>query len=87
MPTSLPTPPVLTVYGARWCGDCRRTRRYLDWVGVPYEYVDLDLDDAAQARLDAAGYRAIPVVVTTAGTILVEPSDDELGVELGIAGA
>jgi glutaredoxin len=78
MPSDLPIPDLLTVYGASWCGDCRHTQRYLESVGVDYRYVDLGVDRAAQAMLDDAGYRGIPVVVTTDGTILVEPSEREL---------
>jgi glutaredoxin len=83
--TALPVPDVVTVYGADWCGDCRRAKRFLDATGTPYRYVDLELDGAAQQMVDDAGYRAIPVIVTPAGDILVEPSDDELAAALGIA--
>ncbi len=78
MTNTLPTPDVLTVYGASWCSDCRNTRRYLDSTGAPYRYVDLQSDMAAQALLDRAGFRSIPVVVTTDGTVLIEPSEREL---------
>ena len=78
MGAPLPIPDLLTVYGASWCSDCRRTKRYLEALGVRHRYVDLEMDAGAQAMLDAAGYRAIPVVVTPAGTILVEPTDLEL---------
>lgn len=74
----LPVPDRLTVYGADWCGDCRRTRRFLDGAGIDYHYVDLTEDRAAKARLEAAGYRAIPVVVTPDGAVMVEPSVWEL---------
>lgn len=78
MTPTLPIPDMLTVYGADWCGDCHRTRRYLDGVGVPYRYIDLKVDPAAQQLLDDAGYRAIPVVLTVGGAVLIEPSDLEL---------
>jgi mycoredoxin len=74
----IPVPDVLTVYGAPWCGDCRMATRYLDGVGVTYRYVDLATDRAAQAMLDDAGIRAIPVVVTPDGAILIEPTEREL---------
>ena len=74
----LPTPDMLTVYGGDWCGDCWTTKRFLDEQGIPYRYVDLQRDREAQAMLVAAGYRSIPVVITTAGTILIEPSTREL---------
>ncbi len=79
MTSNLPIPDLLTVYGADWCSDCRRTKRYLEALGVQHRYVDLEADPAAQAMLDDAGYRAIPVVITPAGTILIEPTDLELG--------
>ncbi len=85
MTQTIPTPDVLTVYGAGWCSDCRTTQRYLDSARVEYRYVDLGQDPAAQAMLDAAGYRAIPIVVATDGTILIEPSMRELAVLTGVA--
>ncbi len=84
---NLPLPDVLTVYGASWCGDCRRTQRYLDGAGVPYRYVDLRADPAAQRLLDEAGYRAIPVVLTVGGAVLIEPSDQELAAALAAEAA
>lgn len=80
MPTnhSLPAPDILTVYGADWCHDCTRTKRHLTASGVPYRYVDLQGDPAAQELLSTAGYRAIPVVVTPDGRVLIEPSNAEL---------
>jgi len=82
---SLPTPDVVTVYGADWCGDCRNAKRYLEQTGTPFEYVDLRADPAAQAMIDAAGYRAIPVVVMPTGQVLIEPSIDELANVVGTA--
>ena len=87
MTHDLPTPDVLTVYGASWCCDCGNLRRYLDSTSVPYRYVDLGADHAAQALLDRAGYLAIPVVVTTDGKVLIEPSERELAAAVGIRAA
>ena len=81
----LPIPDVVTVYGADWCGDCRRAKRFLDATSTPYRYVDLEVDGAAQQLVDDAGYRAIPIIVTPAGDILIEPSNDQLAAALGIA--
>jgi mycoredoxin len=82
---ALPTPSVVTVYGTDACGDCRRAKRYLDATATPYHWIDVDADHAAQAAVDAAGYRAIPVVVTPTGQVLVEPSIDELANVIGTA--
>lgn len=73
---------VVLVYGADWCGDCHRARRYLEASGTPYRWIDLARDAAAQRLVDEAGYRAIPVIVTPAGDVLVEPSDAELAAAL-----
>jgi mycoredoxin len=82
---ALPIPDVVTVYGADWCGDCRRAKRFLEATSTPYRYVDLEVDGAAQQMVDDAGYRAIPIIVTPTGDVLIEPSNDELAAALGIA--
>lgn len=66
----------LTVYGAEWCGDCRRSKSLLDRLGVPYEYVDIENDDQARdVAVGIAGSQTIPVVVFPDGSHAVEPSD------------
>lgn len=77
-PVPLQAPDELTVYGADWCGDCRRAKRHLDAAGVAYRWVDILQDQAAKQRLAAAGLRAIPVIATPDGRILVEPSNPAL---------
>jgi glutaredoxin len=76
---------VLTVYGADWCPDCRRTKRWLEASGAEYRYVDRDADKDLKRRLADAGYLAIPVVVFPGGTILVEPSDADMAAALSAA--
>lgn len=77
-PVPLGIPHELTMYGADWCGDCRRAKRHLDAAGVAYRWVDLTQDHGAKAMLKAAGLPAIPVIATTDGRILMEPSNGEL---------
>jgi len=69
---------VRTVYGADWCGDCRRAKRHRDGSGTSYRFVDLGKDPEAKRMLAAAGYRAIPVIATPDGRFLMEPSNTEL---------
>ncbi len=81
--------PRITLYGTRWCGDCHRSRRLLDRLGVSYEYVDLNADpDAADwVRANSRGYASVPTILLGAdGPILVEPSDRELHAALSAAG-
>jgi mycoredoxin len=77
-PVPLGVPDELTMYGADWCGDCRRAKRYLDAAGVAYRWVDLTQDPAEKAMLKAAGLPAIPVIATPDGRVLVEPSNAQM---------
>lgn len=75
-------PPVetLTVYGADWCPDVRRSRKLLDAQGVHYIYIDLDHDKPADTLVRGlqGGKRRIPTLVWPDDTFLIEPSDDQL---------
>lgn len=31
----------IRMFGAQWCGDCRRTQAQLDELGLDYQYIDL----------------------------------------------
>lgn len=84
-PRALPVPDIVTVYGTHWCGDCRRARRYLDATATPYRWLDVDSDAAAQSLVEAAGYDAMPIVVTPTGQVLVEPTTEELANVIGTA--
>jgi len=70
------TPDRITMYGADWCSDCRRTKRQLDGLGIAYDYLDveesMELADAAQR---ISGRTNIPVVVYPDGAHQVEPSN------------
>jgi len=54
----------VTVYGADWCGDTRRTLRDLDRAGVAYDYIDIEEDaDGEKKVIDFnRGKRRIPLV-------------------------
>lgn len=74
-----PRPGSITMYGAEWCGDCRRSKWVLDELGVAYDYVDLETDATGADRARAiSGRSSIPVIVFPDDSHLVEPSDDDL---------
>jgi glutaredoxin len=76
-------PARITMYGAAWCGDCRRSKAVLDGRGVDYDYVDLEVEFDGAARAQAiSGRTSIPVVVFPDGTHFTEPTDAELGAKL-----
>src|SRR3972149_76398 len=69
----------ILVYGADWCGDCRRTKKFLEDSRIDYEYLDVESDSKlAQEARRLSGSKSIPVVVLPDTTFLVEPSDEEL---------
>jgi mycoredoxin len=74
----------ITMYSADWCGDCRRSKRLLDELGVEYTIVDVDSDLAAADKVIEinGGAKSIPVIVFSDGTHLTEPSDIDLKAKL-----
>jgi glutaredoxin len=36
--------PEITMYGADWCGDCRRSKRLLEELDVQITHVDVEAD-------------------------------------------
>jgi glutaredoxin-like protein len=78
--------PKIVIYGTNWCGDCRRTRRFLDFHEIHYEWIDIDKNpDAEKFVLETnRGMRSVPTLVFEDGSILVEPSNARLAEKLGI---
>lgn len=35
--------PNITIYGAYWCPDCRRSKQFLGEHQIPYNWVDFDV--------------------------------------------
>jgi mycoredoxin len=69
----------LTMFGADWCIDCRRTKKQLDQLGVSYEYIDLLTDPgAADVAREISGRTSIPVVVYPDASHHVEPSNADV---------
>jgi thioredoxin reductase (NADPH) len=77
---------MITVYGASWCGDCRRAKRFLADQRVSYEWHDIeqepDLIKTVQERND--GKNIIPTIVFPDGSYLAEPTNEELANKLGL---
>jgi len=74
----------ITMYGAEWCGDCRRSKRFLDTNNIKYNYIDIETDAAASDKVIEinGGMRSIPVIIFSDGTHLTEPSDIALKAKL-----
>ena len=72
------------MYGAAWCGDCRRSKRFMEENNVAFNYIDVENDPTAAAKVVEinGGAQSIPVIVFEDGTHLTEPSDNDLKAKL-----
>ena len=69
----------VTVYGADWCGDTKRTLRQLDDLGVAYDYIDVEQDEQASrwVKRQNDGKERKPTV-KLGEQVLSVPSNQEL---------
>jgi thioredoxin reductase (NADPH) len=76
----------LKVYGAPWCPDCRRAKKFLGEHRVAYDWIDVDQDAEGLRVVQETqnGGRTIPMIVFGDGSLLLEPSNDELAGKLGL---
>lgn len=79
--------PKITMYTTTWCGDCRRSKRFLSRHGIPYEEINIDETPEAARIVQELnnGRRSVPTILIEGGPTLAEPSDRELGQALGVA--
>ena len=77
----------ITVYGAPWYPDCKRSKQFLGEQRVPYKWVDIDQDEEARRYVQQAnnGKQIIPTIVFEDNSILVEPTNAELAAKVGIS--
>ncbi len=72
------------MYGADWCGDCRRAKAFFDERGIAYDYIDLVDNPAETDRVLERnnGIKKIPVIVFADDSHLVEPTNADLAAKL-----
>lgn len=70
---------MIKVYGADWCGDTKRTLKYLDNLKVDYEYIDVEQDASASEWVKSQndGKERIPTLLV-GSQVLSVPSESEL---------
>ena len=79
--------PEITVYGAPWCPDCKRSKQFLAEHRVGFNWVDVDQDPVGLQFVERLqnGGRTIPTIVFGEGDFLLEPTDEELARKLGLS--
>jgi glutaredoxin len=76
----------ITVIGASWCGDCRRTKAFLTDRNIAFDWIDLEEHPEATDIVERVtnGDPKIPTVLFPDGSHLREPSNTELAEKLGL---
>lgn len=76
----------IIIYGTEWCGDCYRARRILKTTNIPFEWVDIDNNQAGENYVLSInnGMRSVPTIVFEDGSVLIEPSNRQLKDKLRI---
>ena len=81
----------ITMYGADWCGDCRRAKKFFADNKIEFEWVDLELDEnekyvKSEVLRRNNGKQSIPVIVFDDDSHLTEPTNAQLAEKLGLLG-
>ncbi|HEV7677673.1 MAG TPA: FAD-dependent oxidoreductase [Candidatus Dormibacteraeota bacterium] len=76
----------VSVYGAPWCPDCRRVKKFLAEHRVHFDWVDIDEDASGLRHVEEVqnGGRTIPTIRLRDGSHLVDPPDEDLARALGL---
>jgi len=76
----------IQVYGASWCGDCRRAKRFLGDQRIPYGWHDIEHEPGLLDLIKEknGGKDIIPTIVFPDGSHLAEPTNEELADKLGL---
>jgi len=72
-------------YGADWCPDCRRAKKYLADNKIAYDFVDVDMDATATQIVEGInkGKRIIPTLIIN-GKSFTNPDNGQLAAVLGL---
>lgn len=73
----------VTVYTTAWCSDCSRSKRLLNRSCTPYEEIDIEKNETAEATMreingNSGKVPTLLIVSDGRRVVLVEPSDAEL---------
>jgi thioredoxin reductase (NADPH) len=76
----------IKLYGTNWCSDCKRSKKFLGEQRVRYDFINIEEDTEGQSVVQKLqnGGLTIPTLVFEDGSILIEPSNAELAVKLGL---
>ena len=70
----------ITLYGADWCPDCRKSKSFLNDNSINYQFIDIDQNEWSIPIITKInkGKRKIPTIIINDDIVLVEPENEEL---------
>jgi len=73
-------PTQIVMYTTKYCSDCLRAKKFFKENNIQYLHVELENNPEATEFVIKIndGFRSVPTIVFPDGSILVEPSWDEL---------
>jgi len=74
------TPTQIVIYSTEYCSDCMRAKKYFEVNNIPHVRVRLEGNTEATDFVMQVnnGYRSVPTIVFTDGSVLVETDWEEL---------
>jgi len=74
------TPSQIIMYTTEYCSDCLRAKKFFEANNIPHVRIGLEDNEEATNFVIGVnnGYRSVPTIVFPDGSILVEPSWEEL---------
>jgi len=76
----------IKLYGTNWCGDCKRSKKFLGEQRIHYDFINIEEDMEGQAVVQKLqnGGLTIPTILFEDGSVLIEPSNAEMAAKLGL---
>jgi len=76
----------IQVYGTNWCGDCVRAKSFMDNNNITYDWTNVDEETQYQEYITGLnnGEMRVPTIVFVDGSILIEPTNEELSEKFSI---
>jgi mycoredoxin len=74
------SPSKIVMYTTDYCSDCFRAKAFFDANNIEYEQIRIEQDPQAADFVIHVnnGYRSVPTIVFPDGSVMVEPSWEEL---------
>jgi len=73
-------PEQIVMYAVEWCPDCRRAKFFFKRKKIDVLEVDVNADKKAEEFVKKLnnGFRSVPTIILPDGSMMVEPSTEEL---------